>query len=812
MAAITSRTAVAAATVVLAVVYLHAGEPYSSVSPAGVRPTSPRAQPTRPASLASSTYRAVLDRYCVTCHNPRLQTANLSLEATDVERLGADAEVWEKVVRKLRTRTMPPVGRPRPDDATYEAFASWLETGLDRAAAARPYPGRPAIQRLNRLEYANAVRDLLALDIDSEALLPADDAAFGFDNVGDVLTVSPTLLERYLLAAQKISRLAIGDPTMRPVVETYNMRRLLRQNDRMSEALPFGSRGGAAIRHHFPVDGEYVLRVVLQRGVARGEIPIQLDVRLDGKRITLFTIGGGGSRQGQDPGAARTTNPDLTVRFPAQGGTRLVAVTFVQRTLANEGVNPSRLPVTNIVGGRGTDRGVESVLIEGPYDVAGPGETASRRQIFVCQPPNATMEAPCARTILATLAERAYRRQVLEEEDVVDTLTAFYEAGRREGSFDRGIQRALERLLVDPEFLFRIESDPVDSRPGTAYEISDFALASRVSFFLWSSIPDDELLDIARRGELRDPLVLERQVRRMLADPRSSALVNSFAAQWLYLRNLRAVTPDVNEFPEFDDNLRDALQRETELFLHSQLREDRSVVELLTADHTFVNERLAAHYQIPNVYGSHFRRISLDGSTRAGLLGHGSILTVTSYSTRTSPVLRGKWLLENILGAPPPPPPPNVPDLPERGETDTPDSVRARLEQHRENPVCASCHVRMDPLGFALENFDAIGKWRTHDADTPVDASGSLPDGSTFDGPAELRDMLVARRDEFVMTMTEKLLTYALGRGVEYYDRPVIREILREAEPDDYRWSSILLGIVKSTPFQMRTTARRSNQ
>ena len=426
----------------------------------------------------------------------------------------------------------------------------------------------------------------------------------------------------------------------------------------MSEELPFGSRGGASIRHCFPVDGEYVLRVVLQRGVARGEIPKQLDVRLDGERLKLFTIGGGAGPQGQDPRYAQTTNPDLTVRFPAQAGTRQVAVTFVQRTLADEGVNPSRLPVTNIGGNRGTDRGVERVLIEGPYDAAGPGETASRRQISVCQPTDATMEAPCARTILATLAERAYRCPVLEDEDVVDTLVAFYEAGRREGSFGRGIQRALERLLVDPEFLFRIESDPVDSRPGTAYEISDLALASRVSFFLWSSIPDDELRDVARRGELRDPVVLERQVRRMLADPRSSALVNSFAAQWLYLRNLRAVTPDVNEFPEFDENLRDALQRETELFLHSQLREDRSLVELLTADYTFVNQRLAEHYQIPNVYGSHFRRVALDGTPRAGLLGQGSILTVTSYATRTSPVLRGKWLLENILGTPPPLPPP----------------------------------------------------------------------------------------------------------------------------------------------------------
>ena len=707
---------------------------------------------------------------------------------------------------------MPPVGRPRPDDATYDAFASWVETELDRAAAAGPDPGRSAVQRLSRLEYANAVRDLLALDIDSEALLLADDAAFGFDNVGDALTVSPTLLERSLLAAQKISRLAIGDPTMRPAVETYDIRRLLRQNDRMSEELPFGSRGGASIRHCFPVDGEYVLRVVLQRGVARGEIPKQLDVRLDGERLKLFTIGGGAGPQGQDPRYAQTTNPDLTVRFPAQAGTRQVAVTFVQRTLADEGVNPSRLPVTNIGGNRGTDRGVERVLIEGPYDAAGPGETASRRQISVCQPTDAAMEAPCARTILATLAERAYRCPVLEDEDVVDTLVAFYEAGRREGSFGRGIQRALERLLVDPEFLFRIESDPVDSRPGTAYEISDLALASRVSFFLWSSIPDDELRDVARRGELRDPVVLERQVRRMLADPRSSALVNSFAAQWLYLRNLRAVTPDVNEFPEFDENLRDALQRETELFLHSQLREDRSLVELLTADYTFVNQRLAEHYQIPNVYGSHFRRVALDGTPRAGLLGQGSILTVTSYATRTSPVLRGKWLLENILGTPPPLPPPNVPDLPERGENDAPDSVRARMEQHRENPVCATCHARMDPLGFALENFDAIGKWRTHEADTPIDASGSLPDGTMFDGPAELRDVLVTRHDEFVMTVTEKLLTYALGRGVEYYDRPVIRAILREAEPDDYRWSSIVLGIVKSTPFQMRMTARRSDQ
>ena len=660
---------------------------------------------------------------------------------------------------------------------------------------------------------------MLALEIDGRFLLPTDESGYGFDNIADVLSVSPGLLDRYMLAAQKISRLAVGDPTLQPVVERYTIDRALVQDERMSTDLPFGSRGGTVIRHYFSLDGEYGVRIRLTRsafaprilGIANRE---QLDVRLDGTRIKLFAVGGecveSAAARCMSPPDIRTVNAvseyeqtadaGLAVRFPVKAGMRQVEIAFLKRAWAEpEGAAPARSPRGGV---QGAEMEVDSVDIEGPFDAQRPEDTPSRRQVFVCHPTDDQDEESCATKTLARLARRAYRRPVTDQD--VQTLLGFYRTGRRQGGFEAGIRFALERLLVSLEFLARIERDPANVALGAVYRISDLELASRLSFFLWSSIPDDELLDLAASGKLSDPEVLEQQVRRMLADTRSQALVDNFFGQWLYLRNMRGVTPDPNAFPEFDGNLRAAFERETELFLENQLHQDRSVVDLLTANYTFVNERLARLYGIPNVYGSHFRRVTLSGDNRAGLLGHGSILTVTSYATRTSPVLRGRWLLEKFLGAPPPPPPPNVPALKESGEAAQPTSVRERLEQHRKNPVCAGCHSRMDPLGFALENFNGIGKWRTSDANTPIDASGVFPDGTKFSGPAELRNMLLKYREELVRTVIEKLLTYALGRGVEYYDMPAVRAIRRDAAPD-YRWSSVILGIAKSLPFQMRT-------
>jgi len=791
----------------------------------------PEAQPSSTfPSAALGPPRAVLDRYCVTCHNERLRTAGLMLDKMDVEQLGGGAETWEKVVRKLRTGAMPPAGKPRPDKTTSDALASWLESGLDRAAAAAPNPGRVAVHRLNRSEYTNAVRDLLTIavdeiDVNAGSLLPADDSGYGFDNIADVLTVSPMLLERYLSAARRVSRLALGDPTLRPIFLTYDVPKLKAQDDHMSDDLPFGSRGGIAVSHYFPHDGEYVITIRLQRSFYEyirglGE-PHQLDVYLDGIRISQFTVGG--VRKGRSPLSTAgvldrdrgdpaqeeyemTADAGLVVRIPVKAGPRRVGVAFMKRTGEPEGVLQARLSGFGLAVEKGGIPAVSSVTIGGPFESSGPGETPSRERILVCRPTSSAEEAPCARKILSTLARRAYRRPVTEAD--VQPLLELYEAGRQVGGFETGIEWALERILVAPSFLFRIERDPTNVAAGKVYRISDLELASRLSFFLWSSIPDDELLEEAVRGRLKDPAVLARQVRRMIGDSRSSALVTNFAGQWLQLRNLRLATPDPDAYPDFDENLREAFQRETELLITSQLREDRSVLDLLSANYTFVNERLARHYGIPNVYGNHFRRVKLTDDRRGGLLGHGSVLTVTSYATRTSPVLRGKWLLENILGAPPPPPPANVPDLKDRGADGQRLSVRERMEQHRANPVCASCHARMDPLGFALDNFDAIGQWRSNnEANTAIDASGVLPDGTKFQGPAELRGLLLRSEGEFAATVTEKLLTYALGRGVEYYDAPAVRKIVREAAPDHYHWSSIVLGLVKSMPFQMRRSA-----
>ena len=765
-------------------------------------------------------YRAVLDQYCVTCHNQTARTAELLLDQADVENIGDGPEVWEKVLKKLRAGAMPPAGMPRPDQATYDSFATYLETALDSASAAHPNPGRPVLHRLNRVEYANAVRDLLAVEIDGATLLPADDSRHGFDNIGDVLTVSPALLERYLSAARKISRLALGDPDISPVFEGYNVPKYFVQNDRMSEALPFGSRGGIAVRHNFPADGEYLLKVRLARN-SRDYItglldkPHQLDVRLDGARLELFTIGGethGKSAplfsnnamgdRAQDI-YERTADDILEVRFPATAGPQQIEVAFLKETSMPEG--PLRTPMSkyDLHNYKGGEPGVASVSITGPYDASGIGQTPSRHRIFVCRPSSAQDEESCATKILSTLARRAYRRPLTEDD--IQTLLDFYKAGHNEGGFEAGIGSALERILVGPEFLFRIEVDPENVASNTAYRISDLELASRLSFFLWSSIPDDQLLELAEGGKLSDPVVLEQQVRRLLKDSRSKALVSNFAAQWLQLRSLRAINPDQDVFPYFEENLREAFRVETELFFESLLREDRSVLALLSANYTFVNERLARHYGIPDVYGSHFRRVELETEERRGLLGKGSILALTSYANRTSPVLRGKWVLENLLGTPPPPPPPNIPDLVERDQDGQAFSMREALEQHRANPACATCHNVMDPLGFALENFDGIGTWRTTDAGDPIASSGVLPDGTPFRGPAELqRVLLESKSEEFVATATERLLTYALGRGVESYDAPAIRSIIREAAPNNYRWSSLILGIVKSAPFQMR--------
>ena len=795
----------------------------ASVAPSNAQPAAAAA----PAAASGPVeVWTVFDRYCVTCHNDRLRTAGLALDTLSVEQVGEHAATWERVVRKLRARAMPPAGRPRPDRATYEAVATVLETALDRAAADNPNPGRTATHRLNRTEYANAIRDLLGLEVDGRALLPPDDADLGFDNMADILSMSPARLERYLSTARKIARLALGDPAAVPTTETYVVPKLRFQDQRMSEDLPFGSRGGIAIRHHFPLDAEYDIRIRLRRqlyGYIRGlQTPQQIEVRIDGRRVAAFTVGGApgtpppqtytGTVLGDRAWEEYTLHTDdaLALRVPVAAGPRLIGVAFVQERTERDGVlQPRATAKTLAIAERWSspseapEAAVEQVGISGPFNATGPGETPSRRRILVCKPARAADEEACAQEVLSTLARRAYRRPLTPPD--VDALLALYAAGRREGGFEAGIRRGLEGILVDPEFLFRIERDPVGAAAAEAHPISALELASRLSFFLWSSIPDDELLEVAARGRLREPAVLERQVRRMLADSRAQALVDGFAAQWLGLRRLRSVIPAPDLFPEFDDNLREAFERETKLFVGSQLRADRSVLDLLRADYTFVNERLARHYGIPNVYGSRFRQVTFDDGGRGGLLGQGSILTVTSYPTRTSPVLRGNWLLEHILGAPPPPPPPDVPALPDRGAGGRPASVRERLERHRENPVCASCHARMDPLGFALEHFDAIGQWRaTGAAGAAIDAAGVFPDGTAFHGLAGLKTILLSDREQFVRTVAEKLTTYALGRGVQHDDMPAVRRIVRESAPHDYRWSSIVLGIARSMPFQMR--------
>ena len=776
----------------------------------------------------SADQRQFLDTYCVRCHNERgkARYGNLALDGPDVEHVGVEAGTWEKVIKKLHVGAMPPAGLPRPSAAAYETFIVSLEEGLDRAATAAPDPGRSPIHRLNRLQYANAIRDLVGLEIDARSMLPADNTNHGFDTIGDVLTMSPALLDRYLIAAAQISRLVVPDGEVRPSVKTYKMPYLsLAQDDRMSESLPFGSRGGTSVSHYFPVDADYSVTLFLQRtDLANGHIPrgldalSRIDVRLDRKRVKLYTVGGlehiaGSSNDAPKAyqfGAGDAYNPDLglEVRFPVQAGTHTVGVTFDRDLWEMEGLGVSRLPLTSTPYSQGrlsdpqfgrVDTGIDWIEIAGPFGSVAPSG-GGRAGIFVCRPTAVDDEEPCARRILERLARLAYRRPVTEAD--MAPLLKFYRRARADGSFDAGIQTAIERMLVDLNFLFRLERDPAGAQSGDVYRISALDLASRLSFFLWSSIPDDELLDLAEKGELQTPAVLEQQVQRMLADPRAAAFIDSFFGQWLTTRNVTSHSPNTKVYPHFDDSLREAFGEETRQFLEHQLRADRPALELLTADYAFVNERLARHYGIPGVYGSHFRRVTLPDDARAGLLGQGSVLSVTSYVDRTSVVLRGKWVMETLLGVPPPPPPPAVPPL---EDVKIEGSLRQRMELHRKNPVCATCHSQLDPLGFALENFDGIGTYRVLDGGVEVDPSGALMDGTEFSGAATFREALLRRYDTAILTnLTEKLLIYALGRGVAPPDMPAVRQIIREAAPAQHRWSALVVAIAKSGPFQMR--------
>jgi mono/diheme cytochrome c family protein len=759
------------------------------------------------ASAAATAHRATLDQYCIVCHSGPTPPAGLNLQALDIGNLEDNGAIWEKLLRKLRNREMPPAGMPRPDAATYEGLVKYIEAERDRLAQVKPNPGRPTLHRLNRAEYANVIRDLLALEIDVAELLPADDIGYGFDNIGDVLNVSPVLLERYLAAAIKITGLAAGDTTLPASYQTYVVPHGLMQSDRMSEAMPFGSRGGTSIRHRFPVDGEYEISVGLQTGRYDEFLGLgrerKLDLRLDDQRLALFTIAADARAGVLVHGTGNDPDSHLKIRVPVKAGTRTLVATFVKDSVMPEGILSNNRETAFF-------EGVGSVSVAGPFNVQGPGATPSLDRIFLCHPAAPAEEPACAEKIISNLAHHAYRRPVAPDD--LPPLLALYRQGAENGGFEAGVRLALQKILVSPEFIFRMEFDSPDAAPGSVHRISDVELASRLSFFLWSSMPDDQLLAMAERGELGNASVLEGQVHRMLADPRSQALVKNFSGQWLFLRNIARIQPDPAAFPNFDENLRLALAQETELLIESTLREDRSVADLLKTNYTFVNERLAEHYGIKGIYGNEFRRVALSDPNRQGLLGQASILAVTSYPNRTAPTIRGKWVLEQLLGTPPPPPPPNVPSLKDDASTKTM-TMRQRMEQHRANPACAVCHRMMDPLGFSLENFDGLGRWRdsTGPGTGPIDSSGILPDGTKFDGPGGLREVLLSKRDLFVETFTERLLTYALGRGVEQYDRPVIRKITREAAADDQRWSAIILGIVKSAPFQMRRVSDGNN-
>ena len=786
---------------------------FQPLAHAAASPGPPPGAAGRQAPAPEPPSRELFDRYCVTCHNERLQTAGLLLDRLDVSRVHANAETLEKVVRKLRSGQMPPAGRPRPDAEAIDAFAGALEAALDHAAAARPDPGRVASRRLNRLEYVNAVADLLDLEVDGEALLPSDMAGFGFDNNADVLSITPALMSRYIAAATRISRVAVGSPDNRPVMQVYKVG-YERRDVRRSEDMPFATHGGLAVRHTFPLDGEYRFAIRLKRnetietidGIAEDEH--QIELRIDHALVRRFPIGG--RFPGPDPGMLiavpeddaagqrlheyrMTADHELEVRVQVNAGTRLVSAGFTDSAPSPN--VPADLP------------GIDVLYVSGPFDGTVPEDTPSRRRIFTCRPDGgaAAEEETCAREILGALARRAYRRPVRDAD--VEPLLAVYREGRAAGGFEAGVERALEALLSMPGFLLRVERQPAGTRPGGVYRLTDLELASRLSFFLWKSIPDDELLDLAAADRLRDPDVLAAQVRRMLADRRATRFLNDFVGQWLQIRNIHSQDPDGALFAGFNDSLRNAMVRETELFFESQVREDRPIPELLQADYTFLNEQLARHYGVDDVYGSRFRRVTWNDDRRHGLLGHASLLTVTSYANRTSVVLRGKWVLETLLGSPPPPPPANVPPL-EENDRRNPTSLRERMELHRGSPVCASCHRRMDPLGFAMENFDAIGRWREDDGGARIDSTIELS-GRVVDGPRAFREALLAEGDdEFIRTVAEKLLTYALGRGVDYYDQPAVRRITRELAGDGYRWSSLVQAVVASDQFRMRRAPR----
>ena len=744
--------------------------------------------------------RAVVGKFCVECHGADAAKGGLNLEKILPEDVSQHSDAWEKVVRKLNARHMPPIGKPRPDERTYSAIVSSLETTLDRAAAAKLNPGRTdTVRRLNRTEYQNAIRDLLALDIDAAALLPADEASHGFDNV-TVGTLSPTLLDRYITAAQKIARLAVGGAQRAPGGDTIRIKPDITQEERV-EGLPLGTRGGALIRHTFPQDGEYEFQLRLTRDrneeVEGLKEPHEFLLLIDREQMRNAIVRPPGAK-GHD-----LVDAHLKFRLPVKAGPHDLGVTFLKNPASLR--ETARQPYTaqfNMHRHPRSSPAVYQVSITGPFGAHGPGDTPSRSRIFIAQPKSPGEEETCAKQILSTLMRRAYRRPV-SDADLARPME-FFRDGRKEANFDAGIEAALSAVLVSREFLFRVEQEPKGLAGKSPYRITDLELASRLSFFLWSSVPDDELLDVAARGQLNQPDVLAKQTRRMLADPRSLSLVSNFASQWLHLRNLDSITPDGRLFPDFDDNLRQAMRRETELLFEEVLRDDRSVLDLLRTDHTFLNERLAKHYGIPNIYGPRFRRVALGPETpRGGLLRHASVLTVTSYATRTSPVIRGNWILGTLLGTAPPPPPPNVPAL-EDNAVSASLPVRERLAQHRANAACASCHDLMDPVGFALENFDALGRWRTLEEGKPVDASGGFPDGAKFTGVAGLEQALLNRPELFASTLTEKLLTFALGRGVESFDAPAVRQVVRDAKTDNHRFSAIVLGIVKSTPFTMR--------
>jgi cytochrome c5 len=760
------------------------------------------------ASAAAGEEEDVLTYYCFTCHNDQAKKGGLMLDRMDVHNIPAGAQTWEKVIRKLRGGMMPPLGMPQPSEDTRYQLISWLETNIDRAARAHPNPGRTALHRLNRTEYGNAIRDLLDLNVDVTDLLPADDEANGFDNIADVLKVSPSLLEQYLSASNQVASLAVGDPSINPISQVFRVPPDLSQEQHLP-GLPLGTRGGILIHHNFPLDADYQFSVSLLQnivGYVTGlEWPHQLEISIDGKRVFLAPVGGEADNKMSDANlgiAKDTLDARLKTKVHVSAGPHDVVVAFLHKnnSESDEPLEPFTrdLDLQNMNGVPLIDH----VQITGPLNPTGPGDTPSRRRIFVCEPTSPSAEVPCARKILSTLARRAYRRPVTDAD--METLLSFYQRGRNQANFDAGIENALRLILASPKFIFRAEPDPAGVAPDTNYRITDLELASRLSFFLWSSIPDDELINVAAQNKLHEPAVLDKEVRRMLADPKADSLVDNFADQWLFLRNLTTQTRDPELFPNFDDNLRQAFRTETELLFGSIIHEDRNVLDLLNANYTFVNQRLAEHYGIPNIYGSRFRRVALTDPNRFGLLGQGSILTVTSYPNRTSVVLRGKFIMDNIMGTPPPAPPPNVPALKENVAGTKQLSMRDLMAQHRKNPVCASCHKILDPLGFSLENFDATGRWRTKEAAGPIDASGQLADGTEVNGPVSLRKALEKHPEQFVRALTEKLLTYALGRGLEYYDMPTVRMIEEDSARHDYRFSTIVMGIVKSAPFEMR--------